>query len=122
MRFPGALVPLLWHVREALGDDADIGALLRVEPMLLRADISAVLERLRRLLPSMDPVKFLLSNPRVGAHPYSDPPPPPPLPGKVTHCSIWEGDLARPFLPACGRIATYRMSLGTAAVMPGILP
>jgi hypothetical protein len=35
--------------------------------MLLMADIPAVLRRLRRLLPSYDPIKFLLSNPRVRA-------------------------------------------------------
>ena len=48
---------------DALPPSVDIERLVAAEPMLLRADIQAVLADLRRLMPGQDPVAVLLSNP-----------------------------------------------------------
>lgn len=56
--------------RERLGNGsswhADLGKILNEEPMLLTVDVNKVLERLQRLMPNVDPIEFLVANPRVG--------------------------------------------------------
>lgn len=47
----------------ALPASVDVERLVAAEPMLLRADITAVLAELRRLLPGRDPVDLLLADP-----------------------------------------------------------
>ena len=53
----------LAELAQALPPIVDIERLVAAEPMLLRADIQAVLADLRRLMPGQDPVSVLLSNP-----------------------------------------------------------
>lgn len=97
----------------ALPASVDVERLVAAEPMLLRADITAVLAELRRLLPGRDPVDLLLADPsgvldmQAGA-------------GVQTHAlgclACLPGCLGRPAAAGCAtRTAALRARRGCAA-------
>ncbi|KAK9842509.1 hypothetical protein WJX81_003300 [Elliptochloris bilobata] len=63
-RSPAAMAASLEALRAALGGDAARAeALVAQEPALLGADVDALLDEVRRLVPGQDPMNFLVANP-----------------------------------------------------------